>query len=1169
MNNEERKERIKGILNYINSNKEVLIPYLSVSSIHSLDDFKTKHGKGILKKDLRNQMNGVGMISYTSPITNSNKKVIYFSKDFDKNIPILNGVAIVCDVELEEKDMSTNNLAQTFEVVDGKEMVLKNIKNISVVDRISGTINSQKSNKKQGDQQLTINSYTLSEDGKEIERVQTNVSKVNKDETINKQKGFFGSVINETINETLSAISEEIENSVENPVTVAEPNFTMGKSGEVETAKRQNGFVMADENNKVATREKPQTPKAQKKVKPKKEESHDFIMVDGSKVPATQDLNKKSKEKTENNKSQAVKEEAPKDKKKSVFDRAREAFENFTKRRQKTNEELDEQDLKFRQDLAEEELRRLQKAEEKARDIENKRLEDEAKLREKQRKQKLKEQEAERRRSKREGLDKLKEEKAKKEAKKVKEPKVKSVKAEEKPTFDFNAVMLPISGVRTVSSIKSLKHEYGKSKKQISKTMVAEGDKKGKERVETIADSNMGLIFVPGPTNGKVDAWVYRKPDGKTPPIQEIFNGRDGMPYYDASKTLDENIARLTSDALGTHPYFAKVKKDLIERRKGKGNEDYYNILTYDTSNNRKNDERITVKDTSSTKTLSTFFDATRNNTKYENAFKRTSAWSDERVQRMARTLDEARSAGDEINKTSMLRRRGRELVMFVAGLTAGVIAGAVGVDIAGAESVEAANNSAMREQARDTMASTSYTQTLSADELEEINPMLAKSLNTTKANTSASLLNYSVVNGENTITGTSSIMQSMLNSGATLGMNRDEIVQGFAKVADASLLDLVTGEQAYRDPIQAGTWEGLAQVLAQEVKNQGIDAKNKVVYPMAEQAIIADYGNETAHEAFKTYLEEIGVHDTEAVATAYENAFVERYNELENTLDPSNPSNPGAGVEDEENFEINNDLKEFVGSLVGAESADIISISEKFPSTNGSSNRTIFAMADGKLYDISYNSSENTTNTNGLILEMDNAYNNGRMEINGYVKYSDVLQGIRTENDWKRIYNNMAEELGTNVYGAYIPDPETHNQLSQNADGSYNVEMLVIGDNGDMENVVARVARTDGKIVTLTEAYNAALTIYGADPVSGYKVYNDVTTSTLENTCPEAFQDANLAQQNSNTLYGNLVYNYTTGTFSYSKAPKSKDSYPKFNTSTELSGISYEYNPNTPERTK
>lgn len=1068
MNNEERKERIKGILNYINSNKEVLIPYLSVSSIHSLDDFKTKHGKGILKKDLRNQMNGVGMISYTSPITNSNKKVIYFSKNFDKNIPILNGIAIVCDVELEEKDMSTNNLAQTFEVVDGKEMVLKNIKNISVVDRISGTINSQKSNKKQGDQQLTINSYTLSEDGKEIERVQTNVSKVNKDETINKQKGFFGSVINETINETLSAISEEIENSVENPVVVAELNLTMGKSGEVETAKRQNGFVMADK----------------------------------------------------------------KDKKKSVFDRAREAFENFTKRSQKTKEELDEQDLKFRQDLAEEELRRQQKAEEKARKIENERLKNEADLREKQRQQKLKEQEAERRRSKREGLDKLKkEEKAKKEAKKVKEPKVKPVKAEEKPTFSFNAVMLPISGVRTVSSIKSLKHEYGKSKKQISKTMVAEGDKKGKERVETIVDSNMGLIFVPGPTNGKVDAWVYRKPDGKTPPIQEIFNGRDGMPYYDASKTLDENIARLTSDTLGTHPYFAKVKKDFIERRKGKGNEDYYNILTYDTSNNRKNDERITVKDTSSTKTLSTFFDATRNNTKYENAFKRTSAWSDERVQRMARTLDEARSAGDPIKKTSMLRRRGRELVMFVAGLTAGVIAGAVGVDIVGAESVEAANNSAMREQARDTMTATFYSQNLSQAELAEINPLLAQSSYGSRAKTSnntKTLLNYSVINGVNTITGTSDIMQSLLKGGAILGMNRDEIVQGFAKVADASLLDLVTGEQAYRDPIQAGTWEGVAEVLAQEAINQKVDAKNKVIYIMGEQAIIADYGNETAHEAFKTYLEELGVYDTEAVATAYENAFVERYNEFESTLDPNNPTNPGTNVEDKENFEINDELKQFVGGLVGVDSADIVSISKKFPSTNGSSNRTVFAIAGDKLYEISYNSSENTTNTTGLILEMNNAYENGRMEINGYVKYSDVLQGIRTENDWKRIYNNMAEKLGTNVYGAYIPDPETHNQLSQNDDGSYNVGdvgdiggrgIKIITDRGDMENVVVRVVRTDGKAVTLTEAYTAALTVWGGTPVPGYAVYNDVATSTLENSCLEAFQDANLAQQNSNKV--------------------------------------------------
>lgn len=1137
MNNEERKERVKGILNYIGSNKETLIQYLSISSIYPLDDFKTKRGKGITKKDLKNKMNGGGMVSYTSPISDSNTKVIYFSKNFDRQIPILNGVAIVGDIVLEEKDLSSNNLVQTFTVVDGKEMVIKDIKNISVVDRISGTTNTKKSSKKQGDQQLSIYSYTLSQDGKEIEPVQTNVSKVNEDKTINKQKGYFGSVINETIKETLSAIDEELGNSVENPVIVAEPNFTMGKSGEVENAKKQkNGFVMVDENNKVATREKAQTPNAPKKVKlkkeEKKEESHDFIMVDG----VTQDKsNKKSKEKTENNKSQAVKEEPQKDKKKSVFDRAREAFDNFTKRRQKTNEELDEQDLNFRQDLAEKELRRQQKAEEKARKIENERLKNEADLREKQRQQKLKEQEAERRRSKREGLDKLKEEKAKKEAKKVKEPKVKPVKAEEKPTFNFNAVMLPISGVRTVSSIKSLKHEYGKSKKQISKTMVAEGDKKGKERVETIADSNMGLIFVPGPTNGKVDAWVYRKPDGKTPPIQEIFNGRDGMPYYDASKTLDENIARLTSDALGSHPYFAKVKKDLIERKKGKGNEDYYNILTYDTSNNRKNDERITIKDTSTTKTLSTFFDATINNTKYENAFKRTSAWNDERVQRMARTLDEARSAGDEINKTSMLRRRGRELVMFVAGLTAGVIAGAVGVDIAGAESVEAANNSAIREQARDTMASTSYTQTLSADELEEINPMLAKSLNTTKANTSASLLNYSVVNGENTITGTSSIMQSMLNSGATLGMDRDEIVQGFAKVADASLLDLVTGQQAYRDPIQTGTWEGLAQVLAQEVKNQGIDVNNKVVYPMAEQAITANYGNETAHEAFKTYLEEIGVHDTEAVATAYEDTFVERYNEYDSNLDPSNPSNPGTGVEDEENFEINDDLKEFVGSLVGVDSANIISISEKFPSTNDSSNRTIFAIAGDKLYDISYNSSENTTNTAGLILEMNNAYENGRMAINGYAKYSDVLQGIRTENDWKRIYNKMASQLGTNVYGAYIPDPDTQNQLSQNADGSYNVEMLIIGDSGDMESVVVKVARTDGKITTLTEAYTAALTVFGADPVSGYRVYNDVTTSTLENTCPEAFQDANLAQQNTTSIYGSLSYDPINDTFSRS----------------------------------
>lgn len=715
-------------------------------------------------------------------------------------------------------------------------------------------------------------------------------------------------------------------------------------------------------------------------------------------------------------------------------------------------------------------------------------------------------------------------------------------------TVHVNATMLPLVVDRTDVSEKSLNNDFKGSKKQMNDFMYGHGDAKRGKLIPYTRDPNMGLIFIEG-DNGKIDAWLYRNPTGLTPPIEDILNGSnaetiketyneatgmfEGSPIWDSSKGLAGNIAQLTSEQLGVHPYFAKVKKDSIKRKKGKGNEDYYEIQTYDTFDDKKKMERITVKDTSASKTLSTFFDATMGNKSYVNAFRPKAVWRDERVQETAKNLDTVRASGDPIKKTSMLRRRGRELVMFVAGLTAGVIAGAVGVDIAGAESVEAANNFAMREQARDTMASTSYTQTLSADELEEINPMLAKSLNNSK--TSTSLLNYSVINGVNTITGTSKIMQSMLNSGATLGMNRDEIVQGFAKVADASLLDLVTGEQAYRDPIQTGTWEGLAQVLAQEVKNQGIDVNNKVVYPMAEQAIIAGYGNETAHEAFKTYLEEIGVHDTEAVATAYENAFVERYNELENTLDPSNPSNPGTGVEDEENFEINNDLKEFVGSLVGAESADIISISEKFPSTNGSSNRTIFAMADGKLYDISYNSSENTTNTNGLILEMDNAYNNGRMEINGYVKYSDVLQGIRTENDWKRIYNNMAEELGTNVYGAYIPDPETHNQLSQNADGSYNVEMLVIGDNGDMENVVARVARTDGKIVTLTEAYNAALTIYGADPVSGYKVYNDVTTSTLENTCPEAFQDANLAQQNSNTLYGNLSYDPINDTFSRS----------------------------------
>lgn len=703
-------------------------------------------------------------------------------------------------------------------------------------------------------------------------------------------------------------------------------------------------------------------------------------------------------------------------------------------------------------------------------------------------------------------------------------------------TVHVNATMLPLVVDRTDVSEKSLKNEFKKSNKQMRDFMYGHGDAKRGKPISYTRDPNMGLIFIEG-DNGKIDAWLYRNPTGLTPPIEDILNGSnaetiketyneatdmfEGSPIWDSSKGLAGNIAQLTSEQLGVHPYFAKVKKDSIKRKKGKGNEDYYEIQTYDTFDDKKKMERITVKDTSASKTLSTFFDATMGNKSYVNAFRPKAVWRDERVQRMARTLDEARSAGDPIKKTSMLRRRGRELVMFVAGLTAGVIAGAVGVDIVGAESVEAANNSAMREQARDTMAATFYSQNLSQAELAEINPLLAQSSYGSRAKTSnntKTLLNYSVINGVNTITGTSDIMQSLLKGGAILGMNRDEIVQGFAKVADASLLDLVTGEQAYRDPIQAGTWEGVAEVLAQEAINQKVDAKNKVIYIMGEQAIIADYGNETAHEAFKTYLEELGVYDTEAVATAYENAFVERYNELESTLDPNNPTNPGTNVEDKENFEINDELKQFVGGLVGVDSADIVSISKKFPSTNGSSNRTVFAIAGDKLYEISYNSSENTTNTTGLILEMNNAYENGRMEINGYVKYSDVLQGIRTENDWKRIYNNMAKEHG-NVYGAYIPDPETHNQLSQNDDGSYNVETVNIVDNGDVKKVVARVAGTDGKIVTLTEAYNAALTIYGADPVSGYKVYNDVTTSTLENTCLKAFQDANLAQQNPNKV--------------------------------------------------
>ena len=727
-----------------------------------------------------------------------------------------------------------------------------------------------------------------------------------------------------------------------------------------------------------------------------------------------------------------------------------------------------------------------------------------------------------------------------------------------KPEFNFATCALPITVIRTIVRGKSTSHGYPINKKEIDKLRVEAGDKKGKlpkdskalkdDEGKLVEDRNMKILFTPG-VNGKVDAWVYRNSNNITEPISKIF-GTYGLPPYDPSLTEDENIGKLTREHLEDCPYFAKVQKDFIERRKGKGNELYYNINCYNTMGDPK--EAITVKDVAGT--LTAFFDAREKGRSFVSAFK---LWkSDSGIQRMAKTLDEARQKGDKLEKNSMLKRRGKELLAFVMGVALGASAVAGVLETAAVETIEKIYGQKVFDEA------SRYTQTLSDDELAEINPALASR----SPKLSTNYLTYSVVNGVKTITGTSDILQSALNKGVTLGGNRDEIVKGFAKVADYSVIDAVTGQPAYRDPIQEGTWYGVAMRIAEEAYKEGVDLNGKIAYPMKDQVIIADYGNPTAHEAFKLYLEELGAHDPEAVATAYEEAFVEKYNELSATHDQTNP---GTNVEDKENFEINDELKQFVGGLVGVDSADIVSISEKFPSTNGSSNRTIFAIAGDKLYEISYNSSENTTNTTGLILEMNNAYENGRMEINGYVKYSDVLQGIRTENDWKRIYNNMAKKLGTNVYGAYIPYPETHNQLSQNADGSYNVEMLVIGDNGDMENVVVRVAKTDGKIVTLTEAYNAALTIYGADPVSGYAVGNDVTTSTLENTCPEAFQDANLAQQNPNTLYGNLVYNYTTGTFSYSKAPKSKDSYPKFNTSTELSGISYEYNPNTPERTK
>ena len=684
-----------------------------------------------------------------------------------------------------------------------------------------------------------------------------------------------------------------------------------------------------------------------------------------------------------------------------------------------------------------------------------------------------------------------------------------------KPEFNFATCALPMTVIRTIVRGKSESHGYTKNKKEIDKLRVEAGDKKGKlpkdskalkdDEGKLVEDRNMKILFTPG-VNGKVDAWVYRNSNNITEPISKIF-GTYGLPPYDPSLTEDENIGKLTREHLEDCPYFAKVQKDFIERRKGKGNELYYNINCYNTMGDPK--EAITVKDVAGT--LTTFFDAREKGRSFVSAFK---LWkSDSGIQRMAKTLDEARQKGDKLEKNSMLKRRGKELLAFVMGVALGASAVAGVLETAAVETIEKIYGQKVFDEA------SRYTQTLSDDELAEINPALASR----SPKLSTNYLTYSVVNGVKTITGTSDILQSALNKGVTLGGNRDEIVKGFAKVADYSVIDAVTGQPAYRDPIQEGTWYGVAMRIAEEAYKEGVDLNGKIAYPMKDQVIIADYGNPTAHEAFKLYLEELGAHDPEAVATAYEEAFVEKYNELSATHDQTNP---GTNVEDKENFEINDELKQFVGGLVGVDSADIVSISEKFPSTNGSSNRTIFAIAGDKLYEISYNSSENTTNTTGLILEMNNAYENGKMEINGYVKYSDVLQGIRTENDWKRIYNNMAKKLG-NVYGAYIPDPETHNQLSQNADGSYNVEMLVIGDNGDMENVVARVARTDGKIVTLTEAYNAALTIYGADPVSGYKVYNDVTTSTLENTCLKAFQDANLAQQNS--------YNVVTITYSYS----------------------------------
>lgn len=689
-----------------------------------------------------------------------------------------------------------------------------------------------------------------------------------------------------------------------------------------------------------------------------------------------------------------------------------------------------------------------------------------------------------------------------------------------KPELNFATCALPISCARTLVTEKTLGKERSKSRRNTKDLARKAGDLKGKVSKDfpaleaegrLVKDENMMILFTSG-SNAKYDAWVYVAKDGKTPPINNIF-GKDGLPAYDSSKTLDENIASLKPDILARSPYFYKVEKAGIERRKGKRNGDYYDIKLYDVEGNEAKRSRITVKDVSVEKTLAAFFDtAITKDKKFVDAFRYKGIWSDSGVQRMAKTLDKARSSGDPIKKVGYLGVGAMTLVL--AGAT--IVAGIFGAETATAEILEKVYGPGVSENA------SKYVQVLSDEELAEMNPALASMKVSNKATASntknSNFLNYSVVNGVKKIDGPSPALQTLLKGGAYLGVNRDEIVQSLPeKIADYSVIDAITGQPAYRDPLQEGVWIGVAMRIAEEAYKEGIDLDGKVVYPVSEdQVIVADYGNPTAHEAFSLYLEELGVHDTEAVATAYEEAFVEKYNELSATHDQTNP---GTNVEDKENFEINDELKQFVGGLVGVDSADIVSISEKFPSTNGSSNRTIFAIAGDKLYEISYNSSENTTNTTGLILEMNNAYENGRMEINGYVKYSDVLQGIRTENDWKRIYNNMAEKLGTNVYGAYIPDPETHNQLSQNADGSYNVEMLVISDRGDMENVVVRVARTDGKAVTLTEAYTAALVVWGGTPVPGYEVYNAVDNSTLENTCPEAFQDANLAQQNPNKV--------------------------------------------------